>query len=93
MRRRTFVGGAVAAVGLLGTGALVTAAVAPGGAAGAATDSPTTTTPAAQKTAKVTTRDLVQTEQVDGRLGYGADADDRRRPDRRRSPPCPPKGR
>jgi peptidoglycan hydrolase-like protein with peptidoglycan-binding domain len=71
MRRRTFVGGALAAVGLLGTGGVTLAGLAGGSSAGAA-DSSTTTLPLTTKTAKVSTRDLVQTEQVDGRLGYGA---------------------
>ncbi len=71
MRRRTFIGGALAAVGLLGTGGVTLAGLTGGSTAGAA-DSPTSTLPPTTKTAKVATRDLVQTEQVDGRLGYGA---------------------
>jgi peptidoglycan hydrolase-like protein with peptidoglycan-binding domain len=64
VRRRTFVGGALAAVGLLGVGGLSGAGLTQGSTA--------TTLPATTKTDKVATRDLVQTEQVDGRLGYGA---------------------
>jgi peptidoglycan hydrolase-like protein with peptidoglycan-binding domain len=71
VKRRTFIGGALAAVGLLGTGGVTLAGLTAGSAAGAA-DSPTSTLPPTTKTAKVTTRDLVQTEQVDGRLGYGS---------------------
>ena len=43
-----------------------------GGSSAGAADGSTTTLPPTMKTAKVATRDLVQTEQVDGRLGYGA---------------------
>src|SRR5215217_7445174 len=70
MNRRSFLtGGAVAAVGILGTSSLF--ALQPGPSAGA--DSSTTTTlPPSTKRAKVATRDLVQSEQVDGRLGFGA---------------------
>jgi peptidoglycan hydrolase-like protein with peptidoglycan-binding domain len=71
MKRRAFLGGALAAVGLLGTGAVTLAGLASGSSAGAA-DGSTTTLPPTMKTATVATRDLVQTEQVDGRLGYGA---------------------
>jgi peptidoglycan hydrolase-like protein with peptidoglycan-binding domain len=71
VRRRTFLtGGVVAAVGLLGSGTLF--GLNHGSSAGATNSSSSTTLPPSTKTAKVTTRDLVQTEQVDGRLGYGA---------------------
>ena len=70
MRRRAFLGGALATVGLVGTGAVtisaLTRVVSRRGRRSTAT-----TSAAARKTAKVATRDLVQKEQVDGRLGYG----------------------
>ncbi len=71
MNRRSFLtGGALATVGLLGTGGLF--ALTRGSSAGAADGSTTSTTlPPSTKTAKVSKRDLVQTEQVDGRVGYG----------------------
>jgi peptidoglycan hydrolase-like protein with peptidoglycan-binding domain len=70
VNRRSFLtGGAVATVGLLGTGGLF--ALTHGTSAGAADGSTTTTLPPSTKTTKVSKRDLVQTEQVDGRLGYG----------------------
>ena len=71
MRRRAFLGGALATVGLAGTGGLTLSAITRGSSAGAADGSTATTSPTTRKTAKVATRDLVQTEQVDGRLGYG----------------------
>ena len=71
MNRRAFLtGGALATVGLLGTGGWF--ALAGGPSAGASDGSTATTLPPTTKTAKVAKRDLVQTEQVDGRLGYGA---------------------
>jgi peptidoglycan hydrolase-like protein with peptidoglycan-binding domain len=66
-----FIGGGLAAVGLLGTGGLTLAGLTHGPSAGAADGSSATTLPPTVKTAKVATRDLVQTEQVDGRLAYG----------------------
>ena len=77
MRRRTFLGGALAAVGLVGIGGVTPSAGLGGGAVGRpaptdGSDRPRRRRRHATKTAKVTTRDLVQTEQVDGRLGYGA---------------------
>lgn len=72
MRRRNFLGGAVATVGLLGTGAVTFSALTRKSPAEAADGSSDTTLPSSVKTTKVATRDLVQTEQVDGRLGYGA---------------------
>ena len=70
MNRRAFLtGGALATVGLLGTGSWF--ALSGGPPAGAADGSTSATPPSATKTAKVARRDLVQTEQVDGRLGYG----------------------
>jgi peptidoglycan hydrolase-like protein with peptidoglycan-binding domain len=69
-RRAFLTGGALATVGLLGTGSWF--ALAGGPSAGAADGSSATTLPPFTKTAKVAKRDLVQTEQVDGRLGYGA---------------------
>jgi peptidoglycan hydrolase-like protein with peptidoglycan-binding domain len=69
VKRRNFLGGALATVGLVGTGAVTVSALTRNSPAGAASSS--TTTPSTRKTAKVATRDLVQTEQVDGRLGYG----------------------
>jgi peptidoglycan hydrolase-like protein with peptidoglycan-binding domain len=71
VNRRSFLtGGALATVGLLGTGSLF--AFTHGSSAGASDgSSPTTTLPPSTKTTKVSKRDLVQTEQVDGRLGYG----------------------
>jgi peptidoglycan hydrolase-like protein with peptidoglycan-binding domain len=72
VKRRTFLTGALAAVGLAGLGGLGVTTLGHGSPAGAA-DGPTgTTLPPTTKTTKVTKRDLVQTEQVDGRLGYGA---------------------
>jgi peptidoglycan hydrolase-like protein with peptidoglycan-binding domain len=69
-RRWFLTGGVVAAVGLLGTGGWL---VAPHRPSAGAADRPTDATlPPTTKTAKVAKRDLVQTEQVDGRLGYGA---------------------
>src|SRR5262249_48883661 len=69
-RRALLTGGALATVGLLGTGGWL--ALAGGPSAGAADGSTATTLPPTTKTAKVAKRDLVQTEQVDGRLGYGS---------------------
>jgi len=69
-RRAFLTGGALATVGLLGTGGWF--ALAGGPSAGASDGSTATTLPPTTKTAKVAKRDLVQTEQVDGRLGYGA---------------------
>jgi peptidoglycan hydrolase-like protein with peptidoglycan-binding domain len=70
VNRRSFLtGGAVAAVGLLGTGSFF--AFGHGPSAGAADGTTSTTLPTSTKTTKVAKRDLVQTEQVDGRLGYG----------------------
>jgi peptidoglycan hydrolase-like protein with peptidoglycan-binding domain len=69
-RRAFLTGGALATVGLLGTGGWFALAGDP--SAGAADGSTPTTLPPSTKTAKVAQRDLVQTEQVDGRLGYGA---------------------
>jgi peptidoglycan hydrolase-like protein with peptidoglycan-binding domain len=71
VNRRSFLtGGALATVGLLGTGSLF--AVTHGSSAGASNgSSPTTTLPPSTKTTKVSKRDLVQTEQVDGKVGYG----------------------
>jgi peptidoglycan hydrolase-like protein with peptidoglycan-binding domain len=69
-RRAFLTGGALATVGLLGTGGWF--ALSGGPSAGAADGSTGTTLPPSTKTAKVAKRDLVQTEQVDGRLGYGA---------------------
>ena len=71
MNRRRFVIGALAAAGLVSAGGVGWAGLRGGGTAGAADGSSTTTTPASRKTAKVTKRDLVQTESVGGRLGYG----------------------
>jgi peptidoglycan hydrolase-like protein with peptidoglycan-binding domain len=62
--------GALAAIGLVGVGGFGVGELLRGPAAGAADGSTSTTLPV--KTTKVTKRDLVQTEQVDGRLGYGA---------------------
>jgi peptidoglycan hydrolase-like protein with peptidoglycan-binding domain len=69
-RRAFLTGGALTTVGLLGTGGWF--ALSGGSSAGAADGSTSTTLPPTTKTAKVAKRDLVQTEQVDGRLGYGA---------------------
>jgi peptidoglycan hydrolase-like protein with peptidoglycan-binding domain len=72
VRRRAFLGGALAAVGLVGIGGVSVAGLTHGSSAGAADGSSSTTLPPSDKTDTVTRRDLVQTEQVDGRLGYGA---------------------
>ena len=69
-RRALLTGGALATVGLLGTGGWF--ALSGGPSATAADGSTTTTLPPSTKTAKVAKRDLVQTEQVDGRVGYGS---------------------
>jgi peptidoglycan hydrolase-like protein with peptidoglycan-binding domain len=71
VRRRSFLGGAFATVGLVGTGAVTLTALTRQSPARAADGSTATTSASTRKTAKVATRDLVQTEQVDGRLGYG----------------------
>ncbi len=74
MRRRTFLGGALAAVGLVGVGGLTASGLVGGSSspAGESDGSTTTTLPPSVKTEEVKARDLVQTEQVSGRLGYGA---------------------
>jgi peptidoglycan hydrolase-like protein with peptidoglycan-binding domain len=73
VRRRTFLGGALAAVGLVGVGGLTASGLVGGGssAAGESNGSTATTLPPSVKTEEVKARDLVQTEQVSGRLGYG----------------------
>lgn len=72
MRRRAFLTGGLAAVGLVGASGFTLAGLTSGSSAGAADGSSTTTLPSTVKTDTVKTRDLVQTEQVDGRLSYGA---------------------
>jgi peptidoglycan hydrolase-like protein with peptidoglycan-binding domain len=71
VRRRTFLGGTAAAVGILAAGGVSLVGLTHGSSAGAADGSSSTTLPPSTKTTKVSKRDLVQTEQVDGRLGYG----------------------
>jgi peptidoglycan hydrolase-like protein with peptidoglycan-binding domain len=56
---------------MLGAGGATFSVLARRPTAGAADGSTSTTSPPAAKTAKVTRRDLVQTEQVAGRLGFG----------------------
>ena len=74
MKRRTFLGGALAAVGLVGVGGLTATGLVAGGpsAADDGDGSTGTTLAPSVKTEEVKARDLVQTEQVSGRLGYGA---------------------
>ena len=72
MRRRTFLTGALAAAGLVGLGGLGAVGLVHGPSAGAADGSTGTTLAPSVKTTKVAKRDLVQTQQIDGRLGYGA---------------------
>ena len=72
MRRRTFITGTLAGLGVLGAGGATFSGLFRGSSAGAADASTPTTSASTLKTAKVAKRDLVQTEQVDGRLAYGA---------------------
>jgi peptidoglycan hydrolase-like protein with peptidoglycan-binding domain len=69
-RRAFLTGGAVTALGLVGASGWLALSDRPSASAAGTTTG--ATLPPPTKTAKVTKRDLVQTEEVDGRLGYGA---------------------